>query len=365
MLSIQDIVAKTKPQREIIEKTMDSFGSYHPKQRLDKDGWNADLVSGLNLSDKMEILESIRAIPLEEFLAKSGTTGISGAAYLVPVKANDLLVNFSAETDKVPLISSRMIYDWKGDTWTLSIADDESYKPKPFSSGGSMPEEEMNLAQVSLYFTPAYKMGININIGYDLQEDVQNYGVIERHIEEAAKAFGREATDRALLPLQLAADGIGTLNSAATGDADETKFTSGTTSDIVTAIRGLSYDRWVANTLIVTGEAWGHSVSMQAKPIGFDNLPPSAGFDLKIGQLDVMFSNSVNLHASTDLESAAFTNCVSIIFDRRNALISGRKRWLRMERYADPVRDLSGAIIVGEQDSTSIYDDAVFTLTET
>ena len=59
------------------------------------------------------------------------------------------------------------------------------------------------------------------------------------------------------------------------------------------------------------------------------------------------------------------TNCISIIFDRRAALLTGRKRWLRMENYADPVRDLGGVVVSCRQDSVTLYDDAIYVLTET
>jgi len=177
--------------------------------------------------------------------------------------------------------------------------------------------------------------------------------------------MGYRSTEMVLPVLKTGSDGDGTHNSGTSGDADETKFTQGTTTDIVTAVRKIGDDEFVANTLLTTSEAWGHSISVHALPTGWSSMPPVAGFDYKLGILDVLICNSPQLHASTDAFEAAFTNCVSVIFDRRNALLTGRKRWLQVENYSDPVHDLAGAVITGRQDSVSIYDDSIYVLTET
>jgi hypothetical protein len=374
MLSIEDIVKKTTVQRKTIREVMDGFGYYHPDMRRSRGDPVASITQGLKPADAIDVATSIRQIPLseflnrvklEEFLAKSGTTGMQGAAYLVPVKAHDMLINYSMATDLVPLFSSRIIHDWKGDSWTLTVADDLQYRPYPFSSGGAQPAMHGDFSQVTLDFTQDRKLGIHVAAGADLVEDVTDYDVIDWHIQQAAQAFGREATDRALTVLQTATDGIGTVNAAATGDADETRLINGTTTDIGDCVRALGYDRWVANTMIITSEAWMHSVATQAAEVGWLMVPPTTGFHTKIGILDTLLCNSVNLHASTDAEGAAFTNCITIICDRLNALATGRKRWLRMENYSDPVKDLMGAVVVGEQDSVTLYDDSVYRLTET
>jgi len=69
------------------------------------------------------------------------------------------------------------------------------------------------------------------------------------------------------------------------------------------------------------------------------------------------------LHLATDAEGV-FTDCVTLIFDRDNALVTGRKRWMMVNNYADPVRDLAGCTITARQDSVTLYDDAIYVLTE-
>jgi len=58
------------------------------------------------------------------------------------------------------------------------------------------------------------------------------------------------------------------VNSGATGDADETRLVNGTTNDIVGCIRDVSNDKFIVDTILVTPEAWGHSISTQASEVG-------------------------------------------------------------------------------------------------
>jgi hypothetical protein len=133
----------------------------------------------------------------------------------------------------------------------------------------------------------------------------------------------------------------------------------------VTAIRKIGDDNHVPDTLLITNEAWGHSVSMQAVPVGWQSGPVTPGFDSRLGPIDVKFNNSMLMHASTDAEGAAFTDCKTIVFDRKNALVSGRKRWMQIENYADPVNDISGAVVSARVDSVTAFKDAIYVLTET
>jgi len=94
-------------------------------------------------------------------------------------------------------------------------------------------------------------------------------------------------------------------------------------------------------------------------------MPSTAGYNLKLSNIDVLLSTDDGLHASTDLAGAAFTNCITVLFSRANALLTGRKRWMQINNYSDPVRDLTGAVVSFRQDSVSLYDDSIYVLTET
>ena len=352
MYSIQEMTDKAESQLKEVKSAMERDGFFDAKR--------ANLYGGLSRSVEREMRESIRRTPLREFLVKSGTTGVAGAAYLVPAKLHDILIYASKQFDVVPMISS-MITGWKGGAVNVGIVKDESLRAEEYGAGGSMPAGTADTVRATI--TPK-AFGFNVSVNNEMIEDSQ-YDLVEWHFAQAAKAMGRKASDLAIKVLLTATDGDGTLNSSATGDADETKFTQGTTSDVVTAIRKLGDDEFVPDTLLLTSEAWGHSVGVHAVPTGWDTRQPSGEYHASLGMLDVLIYNSPELHASTDVVGSAFTNCISLIFDRKNALLTGRKRWMRLENYANPFEDLSGVTITSRQDSIDLYSDAIYKLTET
>ena len=54
----------------------------------------------------------------------------------------------------------------------------------------------------------------------------------------------------------------------------------------------------------------------------------------------------------------------SFVLNKQNASLTVRKRWLKLENYSDPVRDLVGAVITSRQNSATIYNDASADITE-
>ena len=354
MLSIQETTQKTevKQQLDLIEKSMDAYGEFHP-----------DRASILNVESqalRLELEEMLRTIPLSEFLAKSGSTGIAGAAYMVPDKLHSDLIGYSSRKDLVPLFSN-VVNGWAGGDLKVNIVDDETYKPQYYTSGGAKPTQTVTTVQATV--TPV-TFGVPILITEDLIEDAA-YGLIDWHLKQAAGALGDLGTDLALTVLKTGTDGVGTVNSGASGDADETRLVNGTTTDVGDAVIAVGDDRFVADTMIVTPSAWGHSISTQATEVGWTLTPSTSGYNLRLSDLDVLKSTSTTLHASTDAVGAAMTNCITLIFDRDHALLTGRKRWMQVDNYADPIRDIAGASISCRQDSVSLYDDSIFVLTET
>jgi hypothetical protein len=172
------------------------------------------------------------------------------------------------------------------------------------------------------------------------------------------------------------------LNGGASGDADETRWEGATTADVNDCFAELTDDRWKANTIVTTTEAWEHSIQTTLgievaggaagdywrprAPYNIIQYPSlTAGFDMKIGNCDVLLINSPCLHAAGELAGTAMTNCITLVFDREAALLTGRKRWMQISNYADPIRDLEGAVLSCRQDSVTLYDDAIAKITET
>ena len=369
MLNLRETISKTEKQLKAIEQSMDAKGCYHPE--------DASLYEGLNQADTYEVMQTLKSMTLAELLAKSGTTGIQGAAYLVAAKVHDELIFKSQLTDIVPLISAHMATAWQGGDLSVNIVDDQSFKPTEFSSGGLLPTSTINVMQPTSPLAPK-SFGVVVPITEDMIEDNQ-YDLMQYHIDKSAMTMGTYASDLALTVLKTATDGWGTVNGGASGNTDETRWSGATTfgiDDVVMAkslIALITNDGWAPNTLVITPEAWIHSVKLTPLTLA-SNIPnpysipaPAQGFDAKIGipPLDMKFSTSPVLHLATDVEGAVMTKCVTIVFDRNNAMLTGRKRWLEIKNYADPIRDLSKAIITARQDSVTLYDDAIGVITET
>ena len=353
MFSIQECVSKTEDQRKTVKEFMDEHGYF--------DAQECSLYTGLKRSTQRELQETLRKLTLHEMLfTPSGyTTGALGAAgvqYLVPTWLSQKLYAASRPVDIVPLISED-IFEPRGGECTVPVGKlnathvGEGGQPTSGYAGHG--------ADIKLE-----KLVVPSIVTAEMIEDNQ-FGLVEWHFQHAAESMAYQAADLALDVLKTATDGDGTLNSSATGDADETKFTGGTTSDLITAFRAVGDDEFIANTVVTTPESWGDSLSVQALPAGWTNMAAPEGFNIRIGQLDFVFSTSKQLHDSADDAGLAFTECITLVFDRRNALITARKNWLRVENYANPVQDLAGAMITGRQDSVTNFNDAIYKLTET
>jgi hypothetical protein len=176
--------------------------------------------------------------------------------------------------------------------------------------------------------------------------------------------MGEYASNEALTVLKTATDGDGTVNGGASGDANETKFIGATTEDVRDCILANIEDGYVSNTMVLTHGAALHSVFSTAgaaysETTLWDSFVRN-GWPTQVGGLNIVYSD-----CNTLTNSGVMDNLVTIVFDKNYALLSGRKRWLRIENYSDPVRDLVGATVTARQDSVTIYDDSIAVITET
>jgi len=319
-------------------------------------------IAPMKPADREALFESVRNIPLREFLARSGTTGIAGAIYLIPTKVYQTLYDSAKKPDITADISSIMLGPEQigGTTMNIDIEVDDQYVPKKYQSGGQLPVETMQTTQATLNFTEGF--GINFKIANDLIEDSQ-FDVIEMHLRNAGKEMGEMASNEAVTILISAPDGDGTANAAASGDSQNTKFFGGTTAGITTAIMGNLDDGFVSDTLLTTHHAALHSIFATAGTTSNEsdiwNKFTNGGWPTQIGGLNIVYNDTAYMWNTSAVR--AFT-CV---FSKQYAMLTGRKRWLRIENYSDPVRDLTGATVTSRQDSVTIYKDANYTITET
>lgn len=361
--SIQEMVEKSTEQIEEIKFHLGK-GQFHPE--------TCSILNGQTAAVKAKLQASLDTIPLHEFLAKSGTTGIAGAAYLVADAVHNHLMGAVRATDKVPLFSAEVVNGWKGGDLRVDIAVRSSelsganplFKwvthPQVPSSGSGSPTETVETTYATL--TPKM-FNVAPRVTNDLIED-NNFELVEWHLTQAAQQLGQYATDLAIADLKAAADGTGTQSTVAAG------VNTTQSGHVIEGIREIGAEFWYPNTMIITHEAWGDSAGVIeaagtywgfTQNVFYGTVLP--GYDAKYQMLDTIFNNSKNLHAGVD--TAKMTACVTLVLDRTAALLCGRKRWMRIDNYSEPVRDLAGAVISCRQDCVTLYKDACSEITET
>jgi hypothetical protein len=293
----------------------------------------------------------------KEFLGKSSTTGIGGAAYLIATAIYGTLNEYSAIPDIINDVSMTVIPadQIPGATLLIDIAVRGSYKPKVGSSGAKKPEEEIKYCQATLDFTQPWY--INFNIGNDLIEDNQ-FNLIEQHIRMAGTQMGQYSTEKILAVMASTTDGDGTLNTEAGGAATTTLL------DLRNAVDTCIVDEHVPDRFLglshVMFDAIGGDTTYTAYATDFHNNMIYLKAPMPFGLTYVRCESNSLATVTSGLPVA----CISYVFCKNESYISGRKRWLRIENYSDPVRDLQGAVISARQDTVSVYDDSVCKLSE-
>ena len=366
MYGIQEILSKTEESRRNVKDYMNRNEGFSYR--------DANIYKGLKRSVERELRESVHRIPLREFLI----SGLDGADYLVADKLADVLYRAAQPMDLAPLISADVINGWEGGDLTVDITDRFSLKARRSGSGGSMASNTPETEKATL--SPV-AFNVPLIAESSMIED-SNFALVEWYVKQAAYAIADYSNDLVLTVLKTATDGIGTVNGGVSGNADETRWTGAATTDIEDVIDALGDDEWIPDTMIVTPEAWRHTISstMGAETAGgaagdfwqptvvYGNVgAPAPGFHFKVNTMDVYKSTAPALHADilVDARGATFTNCVTIIFDRTVAILTGRKRWMLIENFVNPMEDLEGAVVSSRQDTVSLYDDAIGVITET
>jgi hypothetical protein len=375
MLSIQEMVTKTKDNYKELSETVKA---YQEKGIFDYDECNIfgtgtfqqeHDYTEMGREDAKNIVESLREVPLRklirEFLAKSSSTGIQGAAYLIPLKIYQICAEYASIPDILPEVSMTVIPadQIAGATHQIDIAVEGSYKPKVGSSGAKKPEEEIAYTKATLDFTQPWY--INFNIGNDLIEDSQ-FNLIEQHIRLAGTEMGQYSTTAVLAVMASTNDGDGTLNGVA-GGSDTTTLTS-----IANAITAVEIDQFTPDRLLCCDHVMMDALIGDTTVAPYAQSYHDAGVKLQpqmpILGLQWIRCNSSSLWTAgthnSSTETNFPTNALSYVFCKNYSYISGRKRWLRIENYSDPVRDLVGAVISARQDTVSVYDDSVCKITE-
>ena len=375
MLDIKETMSITEMRDKLKEteagKTMQDMvasGYYdYDEYNIFGTGWKQreEGVQRMGREDAAKIVNTLKAAPLKEFLAKSGTTGIMGAAYLVPVKLHQVLYDAAWGKDITADISMQILGPEAIPGNSLDVAiiaqDHDSTTPAlqalKFSSGGELPNAALTTKKATLDFSQPF--GFRFEIARDLIEDSQ-WDMVEQSLKQAAGAVGEYASNLALAVANVATDGDGTLNAEAAGANTTTK------AQLVAAYLANCNDRFIPDTFITSPEAWFDAIVQDTTytymaQSWHDNAiadPVRTGFNV-LG-MNVLWTTVSAVH-TWDVTWEIH----SLLLKKDSSLLTGRKRWMRIENYSEPRRDLAGVTVTCRQDTVSIYNDSICTLIET
>jgi hypothetical protein len=331
-------------EHELLKETLDE-GTFFPG--------DVDL-SKLKQEERFNLAETIHALPLKEFLSRGQTLG----DYLVAAKIHDVLMSAAIEWDRVPYMSAVLASDYVGSTYDVMVANRDlstySYRTGLPVSGATIATE--TVATTRARITPTL-VANNTRIAEDLLEDAGgNASLIEFSLKWAAEDIALKASSLMTVAiLNTGATGVGTQNTI-TADATEVKWGGSDGKDVVSAQAECAADGFFAQTMITQYESYHHSIS--ASLIIAGHQPAKPGFHDCINNVDIYVHPVL-----VDLTNAT-PKYQTLMFDRRNALFTVRKRWLAIENYGDPVKGLAGAIIKGRQGSATMYNAATCVMTE-
>lgn len=377
--SLQEIVSKTKANLKEIERNMDAtHGGFHPRE--------ASIYTGLKDADKAGIYETLRSVSLKElvlglnlreyygnrlteFMGHSGalttgSTGWAGAHYLIPDKIYAELFENARGPDITPLVSN--IVDTPGSYLKIDVEKDRTFKPHFVGSGGEAPDETLDTTQESI--TPRL-FNINIAVTNEMVEDAM-FDTIETHVRIAGKAMGEFSTLMCLFPIMddHSAGATtyrieGAYNAVAAGgaycyisdlfEAEGQNAQDGFTSDVAiipphgpsTTLMGESNKTWwMAQDQI--------AVNLASNPI------------TNIGGMDIVrvFHQTIGLDEAARNQYYATlsvsNNWHTLVLNKTYGIQTVRKRWLKIENYSDPIKDLVGAVVSARQGHLVAYADA-------
>lgn len=335
-----------------------SKNGFHPE--------DANLFHDLKPADRWKAQNTIKEIDLGKLLKEylDGTSATTGS-FLIPTKIHDVLYTAASAYDIAPHASP--VISAPGSSLKVDIEVDDVYVANRFSSGGKLPDENMKLVQPTV--TPI-SFGINAAITNDLIEDSQ-FDMVEQHLRRGAKQMGEFSTHIWLADLITCNDGDGTQNALTTGasaitdlgdlvDAWALNTADGFISDIIIVgpgpVADILQDDSVSKYSDMFHSKWIPDVS---SPIVPNDDPMFMGNFMGMGMFVIPEQRTTGdgaLYLSSKWHS--------FVLNKANAMLTVRKRWLKMEEYSDPVRDLVGVVISGRQDQISVYNDASCELTE-
>ena len=371
-MNLKEILEATEQGRKEVQANMDmSHPTFHPEE--------ATVYHGLPQAKQDEIHEFLLKTPLPklmrglekydnrvaEYLGHSGslTTGATAnAAYLLPDKIYAELFENARCADITPLVSN--IVDTPGSTLKIDVETDGTFAPDFFASGGEIPDNTVETAQGTI--TPR-AFGINIGVTNEMVED-SLFDQMETHVRIAGKAMGEFSTKMCLFPIM--EDHRGTTTTFRVEGAYNGVNTGGGTtfdvSDILEAEGANATDGFDTTHVIVPPHA------PQTLLLGAAGYPQDWSYirDINLSQNPIANVAGMDIvrvkHITTSDTSSATsytaglyaTHWQALAVNKTYGIQTVRKRWLKIENYSDPIKDLVGAVVSARQGHLVAYADA-------
>jgi len=375
-LSIQEMVSKTEDQRKLIEKALDGNSGKNAGWCPAEDG--ATIFANQGRQDFKDLKESLHEIPLQaliaaaaddlklpyrakEYLIASGTTGVQGAAYLIPDKIQDIFYTASNATDIAPLVAE--IVNPAGSSIKIDVEVDGQYDGGQVAGGAAAPESVIETQQVTI--TPKL-WKIRPAITLELIEDSQ-FDIMETHLRRAGEIMGQWSTENVLYPIMK--DHADSATNFGADGSYNTVSNGGDyvyASDLVAAWCENNSDGFKSDTVILNPFSTMHLFKAESAGIGvnmdwfqFAGSTPGIGkfYGMNVVQCTHQTSSMTPGYAA-NRSGLYSTTWHEIVLSKANCLVQARKRWMQIEKYSDPVRDLVGAVVSSRFESNLKYRDA-------
>lgn len=357
MYSLQEIESNFKPQFTQMQKQMESSKGFHPSEvTMVPNQLNAEAF-GIKPADALKIKETLKAVSLPYLLHEFLVKGLAGASYLIPDKIFDVMFEAGSMLDIVPLCST--ITSCPGSSLKIDVEVDDSFKAHYVGGGGDSPSETIKTTQVEI--TPAL-FDMKPAITLEMIEDSQ-FDLMELHLRRAAQAMGEFSTCQFLARLITGTHGDGTQNTVTTATASVHYL-----GDLAQAWAENYMDKGLSDVVILGPEPLKDILTDATVSIYSDQFHSKAVTQgpLEHGNFMGMNVVVVPMNESYAGDGALYlaSKWHGFVLAKATATLTVRKRWLRLDKYADPVRDLVGAKISGRQETKCIYNDHSCEITE-
>ena len=355
-----------------------THGGFHPHEN--------SIYDGLNDADKAGIYETLTKLPLQywlaagavnqgyknesilkEFIGHSGslTTGVTGAQgfnYLLPDVIYTALFEHARAEDITPLVSN--ILDCPGPELKVDAEVDGTFKPKFTSSGGEAPYEAVQTTQKTI---KPKTFTMNIGCTNEMLED-NLFNVLAAHINIAGKAMGEFSTRMCLYPI-MDDERASATTYAITGTYNDVAAGGNYCylSDYREAIGANATDGWETDAFIVpphyadyvyvgagAGDAYMGSDAIKVNLRGLQQEPIHG-----VPVVRVKHITTSDTPSALGWQSGLYSTTWHVLgVNKTYGIQTVRKRWLKMENYSDPIKDLVGAVVSARQGHLVAYADA-------